>query len=279
MVIAYIFDCICVATKPCKYFQLNSRFFDNKKGIFSKLQIDDLIPQAWRLAQRYEDGSFMPKRYPVFVKPEWSQNAKGIYRANNAEELREIRQEIKESRINYLLQEGAVEANEYEIFSVQEPTDSSAHRYAILTVTEVRNQNETNPINSIHNPNTNYVEITEQFSDAQLEKLWAMIRDIGDFKISRLSVRADSLEDLLCGKFHVIEINLFLPMPIHLLDARYSARDIYQFVTRCMMTLALLTKYRDQQLTTKSVFIKSMLYNRPGKLSNLLFNFMNARNG
>lgn len=270
MVIVYIACCIRVATKPCCYFQLNSPFFDERKGVFSKLKLDEFIPLAWRLAQRYDDGVSMPDRYPLFVKPEWSQNAAGVYRADNHEELQQIRQKTRHSRANYLLQEGAIEGNEYEIFSI--PHHRSAHRYVVLTVTQACNQSETNPVNSIHNENTRYVEITEQFSAAQLEQLWEMVRCIGVFKISRVSVRADSLSALLRGDFHVIEINLFLPMPIHLLDKRYTVTAKYHLVWNYMMYLALLTKYRDKELPTKPVFIKSMLYNRHGKLLNFLRN-------
>lgn len=271
MVIAYIFCCIGVVTRPCKYFQLNTRFFDAGEGIFSKIAIDRLIPPAWRLAQCYDDGARMPERYPVFVKPEWSQNAKGVYRADDAAELRRIRDQISGSRARYLLQEGAVEANEYEIFSIRHHRDPQ--RWAVLTVTQACNSAEPHPVNSIYNHNTRYREITDSFSAAQLGQLWALVRRIGPFVISRVSVRADSTGDMLRGKFHVIEVNLFLPMPINLLDRRYSRADVLRFVASCMMRLALATKHRDQNLATRPVFIKSMLYNR----SSGLLNFLRAR--
>lgn len=273
MVIAYIFCCIRVAARPCKYFQLNSPFFDAREGIFSKIAIDRLIPPPWRLAQCYDDGARIPQRYPVFVKPEWSQNARGVQRADNAAELRRIRESIYQksgaaSRLRYLLQEGAKEANEYEIFSIQHHRDPQ--RWAVLTVTEACNAEESHPVNSIYNQNTRYCEITDSFSAEQLEQLWALVRRIGAFKIARVSVCADSTDDLLAGRFHVIEVNLFLPMPINLLDRRYSRTDIFHFIMTCMMRLALATKHRDQSLATRPVFTKSMLYNRRSGLLNFL---------
>ena len=211
MVIVYIFCCVRVATRPCKYFQLNAAYFDSDEGIFSKLAIDRLIPAEWRLAQSHDDGARPPAHYPVFVKPEWSQNARGVRCADNADELRRIRDEIGEHdrapRIRHLLQEGAPEANEYEIFSIPHHRDPSRH--AVLTVTQTRNDVEARPVNGIYNPNTRYVEITDTFSAAQLNEVWALVRRIGAFNISRVSVRADSTHDLLRGKFHVIEVNLF----------------------------------------------------------------------
>jgi len=266
MVTAYILFCVRFATRPCKYFQLNARFFDRRAGIFSKIGIDELIPPQWRLAQFVDDGARQPQSYPVFVKPEWSQNARGVCRADNADELRRIRRSISEVRVNYLIQEAALETNEYEIFSIRAPHDP--RRYAVLTVTEARNGAEANPVNSIYNPNTRYVEITDSFSCAQLKQLWEMVRRIGDFAISRVSVRADSVDDLLRGQLHVIEVNLFLPMPINLLDTRRSTLAVFALAITYMRHLALATKHRPGGSETKPVFIKSMLYNRRSALLN-----------
>lgn len=260
MVLAYICCCVRVATKPCKYFQLNARFFDSQIGIFSKLQLDRLIPPRWRLTQFRDDGVRMPARYPVFVKPEWSQNAAGVHRADHAAQLQRIRAQLRPARVAYLIQEAALERHEYEIFSI--PHHLDARRYAVLSVTEARNSSAPKPINSIHNPRTRYVEITACFSAAQVEQIWAFVRRLGDFKISRVSVCADSPAELARGNFHVIEVNLFLPMPINLLDNRYSWRDRMRRVPSYMMRLALVTKHRDKRLASKPVFIKSMLYHR-----------------
>lgn len=266
MVSTYITCCVLIATKPCKYFQLNSPSFDSAAGIFSKLRIDELIPPPWRLEQWHDDGVRMPESYPVFVKPEWSQNAKGIFRADSPAQLQQIRANIQGMQFRYLLQAGAQETNEYEVFSMQQHRDKS--RYQVLTVTQACNPNETNPINSIYNENTEYVEITESFSVAQRDAIWALVRRIGSFPISRVSVRANSTEDLLLGKFHIIEVNLFLPMPINMLDRRHTPRSIFVLVMTYMLHLARITKTRDQTLPTKPVFIKSMLYNRRSALLN-----------
>lgn len=269
MVTAYILFCVRFATRPCKYFQLNARFFDRRAGIFSKIGIDELIPKEWRLAQFVDDGARRVQRYPVFVKPEWSQNARGVRRADNADELRRIRRSVSDARVNYLIQEAALEANEYEIFFIRAPHDPRhPQRYAVLTVTEARNNAEANPVNSIYNHDTRYVEITDAFSAEQRGRLWEMMRRIGDFAIGRVSVRADSVDDLLRGQLHVIEVNLFLPMPINLLDARRSSPAVCALAVTYMRHLALATKHRPRESESKPVFIKSMLYNRRSRLLN-----------
>ncbi|MGR3984998.1 MAG: hypothetical protein OD817_07085 [Gammaproteobacteria bacterium] len=270
MVLAYIACCAGIATRPCKYFQLNARYFEREAGIFSKARIDRLIPPEWRLEQWVDDGARAPAKYPVFVKPEWSQNAKGVRRADDAGRLRRIRRELarRERGARHLIQECAAEANEYEIFSVRHHRDPA--RAALLTLTQVRNDSETHPVNSIHNPNTAYVELTGALDAAQRGRLWEWVRRIGDFPISRLSARADSLDDLLRGAFHVIEINLFLPMPINLLDRRHSRAHVLRFALACMWRLALATRRRDKRVKSAPVFIKSMLYNRRGRLARAL---------
>ncbi|MBX2868024.1 MAG: hypothetical protein KTR18_05090 [Acidiferrobacterales bacterium] len=268
MVITYILSCIRIGTKPCKYFQLNSERFDGREGIFSKLEIDKSVPAEWRLAQRYDDGNFIPDTWPVFVKPEWGQNAAGILRADSLEELTDIRKANANESIRYLVQDGAPEKREFEVFALRHHADKS--KYAVFSITEAVNDSERDPVNSINNPSTEYVDITDRFNEEQCEKVWQMVNRIGEFNISRTSFRANSIEDLLKGKCHVIEVNLFVPMPIHMLDQRYQPRDITAMVLRYMMKLARITKARDKSLPEKPVFTKIMLYNRTSPALNFL---------
>lgn len=268
MVITYILSCIRIRTKPCKYFQLNSPLFNGKEGIFSKIEIDELIPSEWRLQQQYDDGRFEPTAWPVFVKPEWGQNAAGIQRADDLASLNRIRKENADEKIRFLIQQGAPESREFEVFALRHHADKS--KYSIFSITEAVNHSERDPVNSITNPGTEYVEITEKFSEDQLQAIWRLVNRIGNFNISRTSFRADSIEDLVAGKFHVIEVNLFVPMPIHMLDSRYSVKDIISMVLRYMMRLALITKARDKTLPEKPVFTKIMLYNRTSPVLNFL---------
>ncbi|MFT7675255.1 MAG: hypothetical protein ACI845_003676, partial [Gammaproteobacteria bacterium] len=105
MIPRYMLNCVLMGTKPCKYFQLNSEIFNDDKGIFSKIEIDQLVPEKWRLEQVYDDGVKLPRSYPVFVKPEWGQNSSGIFRADDETSLHQIRKKIKSSKIQHLIQE------------------------------------------------------------------------------------------------------------------------------------------------------------------------------
>ncbi len=260
MVATYIIDCCLIGTKPCKYFQLNSPWFNENKGVFSKMDMDRVIPERWRLEQNYDDGVSDPVSFPVFLKPEWSENAKGVYRADNPEELRLIRQKISRSTVPYLLQRGASHNREFEIFCLRDYRNK--YRFSVFSITETINRREPNPINSINNPDTHYRDLTDQFTEEQKKAVYSILNQIGSFAISRLSVRADSPEQLVAGNFQVIELNLFTPMPIHMLDPRYKIRDLWKMIRRYMMFLARLTRVREMHLVEKPVYTRIMSYNR-----------------
>ena len=260
MVATYMIDCCLIGTKPCKYFQLNSPWFNERKGVFSKMDLDRLIPERWRLEQKYDDGMSTPASFPVFLKPEWSENAKGVYRADNAQELQRIRQKIAALKVPYLIQAGASHKREFEIFCLRDYRDNN--RFCVFSITETINRREPNPINSVYNPDTVYRDVTDQFSEQQKKIVYGFINRIGSFAISRLSVRTQSPEQLVAGNFQVIELNLFTPMPIHMLDPKYKLRDLWRMIRRYMMCLARLTRGRDKHLAEKPVYTRIMLYNR-----------------
>lgn len=262
IIVTYIACCLRIGAAPWKFFQLNARYFSPTEGIFSKLSIDALIPDRWRLLQAADDPMLVPEKYPVFLKPEWGQNAHGIQRADNFEQLQSIRLDLqnKDGEQKYIMQEGAPGAREFEIFSIDVSKSDGEHD--IVTVTEAVNRTEDYPINSKYNRNTRYVDISEQFSKQHLAVLGQYLDDVGSFAISRMSVRADSIDALVDGNFHVIEVNLFLPMPINLLDDTYSWNVRFKFIRRAMMSLARATKAIKPNDNPQAIFTRMMLYGR-----------------
>ena len=263
MILTFITCCARVGTGPWKYFQINARYFSDDQGIFSKLSIDNLIPERWRLFQAIDNENISPTAFPVFLKPEWGQNAHGIHRADDLSELNRLRVELSGKPQRYILQQAAHEQHEYEIFNIKARLQQN--ELDVITVTEAVNGSEEFPINSKYNRNTQYVDVTSQFSEEQLTCLSAYIGEIGDFGISRMSVRADSHAELLAGNFHVIEINLFLPMPINLLDSSYSWKQRLGFIGSSMMSLAHATKAIKPVKKPQPIFSKMMLYGREKK--------------
>ena len=260
MVVTYILCCARVATGPWRYWQINARYFSAEKGIFSKLSIDALIPERWRLFQGADTDTLQPAAFPVFLKPEWGQNAQGIHRADNATQLTSLRHQLRNEPQNYLLQEAAAGQREFEIFSIDTNHNDGTHD--VFTVTEAINRCEDFPINSKYNSNTRYADITDQFTASEQSQLASYISQIGQFGISRMSVRADSEIDLVAGNFHVIEINLFLPMPINLLDDSYSWPKRLGFIYSSMSSLALATKMIQPVESPQPIFSRMMLYGR-----------------
>lgn len=264
MVVTYILCCLRIATAPWRYWQLNAHYFSSEQGVFSKLSIDKLIPERWRLAQDIDAEALQPARFPVFLKPEWGQNAHGIHRADNELQLEQLRATLSSMPQRYLLQEAAPGTREFELFSID--ADRNDDKHDVFTVTEAVNKTEQFPINSKYNRFTRYVDITEQFSADQKSQMSEYLSQIGQFGISRMSVRADSLDDLVAGEFRVIEINLFLPMPINLLDDSLSWSDKWRFILPSMMSLAQATKLIRPVERPQPIFVRMMMYGR-GKQS------------
>lgn len=267
LVITYILSCLRIATAPWRYWQVNAQYFSAEQGIFSKLTLDALIPERWRLAQSIDSDSHQPTGFPVFLKPEWGQNAHGIHRADNESQLMQLRSTLHAENQRYLLQEAAPGQREFEIFSID--TDRNDQQHDVFTVTEAINHSEQFPINSKYNRFTRYSDITEQFDDSQQAQLGQYLSEIGKFGISRMSVRADSIETLVKGEFHVIEINLFLPMPINLLDEDYTWLQRWRFIRKSMMCLAQATKLIKPVDRPQPIFTRMMMYGRKKRADNV----------
>ena len=260
MVVTYILCCVRIGTAPWRYWQLNAHYFSAKHGIFSKFSIDRLIPKRWRLAQHLDSDALEPASFPVFLKPEWGQNAHGIHRVDSQEQLEELRVTLAGQQQRYLVQEAAPGRREFELFSIDANREDEHHD--VFTITEAVNNSESFPINSKFNRNTRYVDITDKFDEQQRLQLMKYLSKIGKFGISRMSVRADDLQDLVDGKFHVIEINLFVPMPINLLDTRLSLLEKWRFIRPAMMSLAQSTKLIKPVKRPQPIFTRMMTYGR-----------------
>ena len=77
----------------------------------------------------------------------------------------------------------------------------------------------------------------------------------------RLSVRADSIAEMVAGNFHVIEINLFTPMLINLRDESHSLMRKLGFIVKVSCSLARATRAIDSNQKTFRVYTSIVLYN------------------
>ncbi len=201
---------------PWNFFKLNSRYFNEEKGIFSKLDRDQLIPQEWRLTQELYDPQPVPAAFPVFIKPEWGQNATGIVCLRNAEEFRAFSPRANRAMVPYIVQQANFGHREFEVHYLRSPGNPEG--YDAFFLTQVINRSrQPHPINSVHNPDTSYLDITSTLNEDQRSSPWNQVAGIGQFKMVRLCLKADSLGELTQGHFQVVEINLFLPIPLVLL--------------------------------------------------------------
>ncbi|MBW1635932.1 MAG: hypothetical protein JRJ68_06610 [Deltaproteobacteria bacterium] len=242
---------------PYHFFQLNCDYFNPAKNIFSKLDMDRHIPAQWRLLQVEDDGVTVPD-LPVFFKPEWGQNSHGVYFIRNTSDLRDVRKKRVVKKTACLLQAVAWERREYDIFYIRSAEKSQ--ECGLLSVTEVTNSGASEPVvNGVHNKDSSYHEITADFTSAEQRQLWEMVRDAGRFQIARIGLRADSKEDLLAGNFHIIEVNIFLPMPLLLLDESISFADKYQFIKKSMALAVCLIANLPRKPDRHAIFFRQLV--------------------
>jgi hypothetical protein len=258
MIFWFILHCLRLRVNPWRFFQLNASYFNKQKGIYSKQDINWLIPARWRLGQQFDTKSYIPKSFPVFLKPEWGQNSYGIYRADSFNDLRQIRNTTTSSELTYLVQEAAREAREFELFYIRDA--ESPGDFAVLTITEVKNNKENRyPINGVHNTHSGYTDYTTEFNGKKSRILWEHISKIGHFRIARVGLKADSEEDLLAGRFHIVEINLFTPMPLNLMDKNKAWLEKVGFIKKAMLHIAKNTAKVFKQSEEENIFFKKLI--------------------
>lgn len=234
----FIWKALWAGVAPWRFFQLNAPYFNDEKGYFSKLDIEQYIPNRWRLKSinfpldmdisEIKQVLLDTYQYPFFLKPEWGQNGYGVFRIRDTKELNEALMIIEQSHIPYFAQEAGEDVCEFEIFYVRCP--KSDNEAAVFSVAESRSYaGESLPVHSVHH-GTRYHDMTDEFSYLEIKKVLEHVLSIGSFRMARVGVKADSKEALIEGKFQVIEINLFTPMPLNLLDLNQSWRVKRMFI-------------------------------------------------
>ncbi|MEL0658961.1 hypothetical protein V6255_07385 [Psychromonas arctica] len=261
LVLSYILWCCRFLIAPWKYFQLNANYFNQHRHIFSKLDMDLLIPEKWRLMQFVDQGdeqtNKQPDTYPVFLKPEWGQNSQGVCRVDSFADLQEHRQHRAEKSPRYLIQAAAKGKREFEIFYIPGATTNKSS--AIISVTETcNNSDDLMPVNGIYNSDTYYQSCMPHLNAEQLQKIESLFSKIGNFKIARFCARADSLQALLDEQFSIVEINVYVPMPLILLTKEMSLKSKLKFVFSGMKQLSLVTKDIPASQPVKSIFFQKL---------------------
>jgi len=249
--------CVRQRVIPYYFFQLNRSYFNSSKNIFSKLDMDRCIPERWRLWQIEDDGQIEPE-LPVFFKPEWGQNSHGIFLVRDSSELHEVRQKEVVKKTSYLIQESALEEKEYELFYIRSVENS--HQRAIFSITEVKNKKYPDLcINGVHNKDSSYHDVTADFTDVEQDILWTMLEPVGQFRLARVGLRADSKKELLAGNFHIIEVNIFLPLPLILLDKGVTWKEKHQFIRKSMALAARQVSTLPRKKKNHAIFLKQLI--------------------
>lgn len=259
LVFWYIICCLRIGARPWRYFQLNAPWFNNQKHLFSKLEMDELIPEKWRLAQEILHSDSQPCSWPVFLKPEWGQNAKGILLAENQHSFDDARQALLSGKIPYMYQKAAHNNREFEVFYIRKK--ASSDEASVFSITETLNASkQVWPVNSILNRHTSHKTLT-QLTGQNQQQLWQYMNELPAFRIARIGLRAKDIENMLQGNYQIIEINLYVPMPLYLLDATIPLGERHAFIRSSMLQLAQLTKSVPLKQPRKNVFWPMLFLN------------------
>ncbi|SMN00491.1 hypothetical protein SPONL_1345 [uncultured Candidatus Thioglobus sp.] len=263
LIFHYILWSIRLGIPPWYYFQINAEWYNKEKGFYSKIDMDARIPEKWRLKQNYLDKSEVPDEFPVFLKPEWGQNSNGVVRIDSEQDF--LNFDEKQSKIPYILQYAAHEKQEYEIFYIRDAKNKK--NLSTLNITQsINRSNQRYPVNGIYNKDMLYQEMTQDFSTEELASLQLHLQELPDFRIARIGLRADSKSDLIRGLFHIIEINLFAPFPIHLLDNSLSKKHKHQFIKRNMKHLVEVSNTTPKKHFNRFVFTKKIIKHYQSKV-------------
>jgi hypothetical protein len=256
LIFYYIYWSIRLGIPPWYYFQINAEWYNKSKGFYSKIDMDARIPLYWRLEQDYLNKQNTPKRFPVFLKPEWGQNSNGIIRVDCLQDF--LNFDEQKCKIPYIVQEAASETQEYEIFYIRDAENQQD--YATLTITQsINKSSERYPINNINNLDVIYKDISQSFSDTELVILKQHLNVLPEFRIARVGLRANSKQDLLAGLFHIIEVNLFAPFPINLLDNNITKKTKHQFIKDNMYHLVKVSNTTGKKYFNRFVFINTII--------------------
>ncbi len=257
LVLHYLLFSCRFLTIPWRYFQLNADYFNPDKKIFSKQDLDNITPPEWRLSQYIDNPNIQPVLYPVFAKPEWGQNSSGVNCIYNQKQLNELRNSESYQHQNYLIQEAATGEIEFEIFIVKDPIDQN--NYSVMSITQVKNiSKDKYPINGIYNKETSYEDITRQLTLAEKTALWIELSRMGNFNIARYSLKSDSLTKLLNFEFKLVEVNLYLPMPLSLLSKSLTVLEKYKLIYKTTYNLAILAQKINNKNNLQNIFFNKL---------------------
>ncbi len=261
-----IVSCLRKRVNPAWFFQLNAGYFNGEKGYYSKQELNHLIPPEWQLKQEELCAASRVEKFPVFLKPEWGQNSHGIYRVDHPDDFLRLGKILSESKIPYLLQEAANELREFEIFYIRDTIRPD--KFTTMTITEVKNKSaEKLPINGVLNSDSVYIDKTTEFTREELQQIWKLIDRLGNFWISRIGLKSDSEKDMLSGNFHIVEINLFTPMPLNLLDTTILFKKKHAFIRNSMDYLAQCCRLASLRDSRESIFFRKLKMHQQVKTS------------
>ena len=271
IILYFIYFCFLNWVWPWRFSQLNKKYFNTKRSIFSKYEIEKNIPNKWKLNSIFlnsKDSLEEQKNtilsnfsFPIFLKPEWWQNSHWIFLVKKEYQIEEFLKKIRESSINYLIQQWSLLNNEYEILYTKNNDEIFLH-----SITESLNNNSKLCISWIHN-NTKYKDLINKFNLKEKNIIKKFIYKVWDFNVGRIWIKANNVEDIIKWKFKIFEINIFLPMMLSILDNNTDKNKKTKNLKKYIKSLIFILKNLPIKWD-KSIFFRQMLKHYTLKINN-----------
>ncbi|MDC0506028.1 hypothetical protein OAN96_00360 [Candidatus Gracilibacteria bacterium] len=240
-IIIYILYCIRLWANPWMFFQINNEWFNEKKGFFSKMEMNQLLPKKWQLkTYKIEDIDLdnFNLEFPVFLKPEYGHRSYGVYIVKNKTQLKDCIKEIRGLYIPYIVQGASKYNEEYEITFIN---NTQAKSSIVYSISEAINKNQQKYIIHSTKNGTQYVEHISDLKNSDIKKIESHISRIPS-RVGRISLKSNSIQDIINGDFEIFEINLFLASPLYIQDKEISFTEKCRFMLNYTKDIAKLTK-------------------------------------
>jgi hypothetical protein len=239
---------------------LNYKHLQIKKGIYSKHKLNQLIPKKNKLiSQKLSEFQTKPKiKYPIILKPDWGESSLSIFKINSNKELKEIIKQ-KEIRIdNYFIQEFDNSNIEYDIIFIK---NIKTNQLEISEITTVSTKNK-DKITGINN-NSIYKTISNKFTPLELNQILQNLSWLKNkFNIGKITLKANSHQDLILNLSKVIEINILFPLP-NSIHTNSSITHKKQLINNHLEKIIKLSKQTKKQITlsqTLEFYIKNQIH-------------------
>lgn len=256
-------------SSPTNFLNLNHKHLEIKKGIYSKHKLNQIIPNKHKLiSQPLKKFISKPEiNFPIILKPDWGESSLGIKKVNNKINLDKLINNKQIKIEKYFVQQFNQFNIEYDIVFLKNQITKNIEISEITTVSTT-NKDKITGINH----NSNYKNITSQFSKTEIIKLQNNLNWLNkNFNSGKITLKSNSNKELLNNNFKVIETNILFPLPnsVHTLKTNKEKKKVISKHLTKMIKLSKITKKEINLFQTIEFYLKNQIHKFKLKNNNI----------